>query len=623
MVGDNRRVLAIVKLKIDRNTFMRTLWFAAAAAVGLVISCSTAPAADALSRDWSRQQIDKLPKSESAVMLFNGRNLDGWEGQKEKYWSVQDGVIVGKNGEDNAPQASTYLVTKEKYRNFRLIFEAKLVTSEMHSGIALWGKTVEKMGDPYSYMGHLVMFPSGYGYYDLYRRNSIYRDTEGVAKRAGKQHDWNRMEILAIGNRIRHVINGTLVADWSDPKPELCETGPIGLQLHANKVPQEVNFRGLVLTKDPEDRLVTVAQSESNSDSKTSDIRSAMERFVADGKISGAVTLVARQGKVVHHEAIGWADIEAKRPMQRDTLFAIASMTKPITATAVMILVDEGKLSLDDPVSKHIPEFKEAALKTGTPKREITMRDLMTHTSGVVGDQQNVGTLAETAVALARRPMGFEPGAQWQYSPGLSVCGRVVEVTSGMPFEEFLAARIFVPLGMIDTSFNPAPEQQKRLARLYQPGKEGQSLAPATHWINDLSSHRSPNPSGGLFSTAADLARFYQMVLNGGELEGQRILSAKAVKEMTTIQTGELKTGFTPGNGWGLGWCVVREPQGVTKNLSPGTFGHGGAFGTQGWVDPKRQMTFVLLIQRTNFGNSDASEIRQTLHDVAVDATGK
>ena len=598
---------------------MRTLWLTAAVALVLVLPWPTIQAADPQAEDWSRQQIGKLPKSESAVMLFNGRDLTGWEGQKEKYWSVKDGVIVAKNDQQNAPQASTYLVTNDKYRNFRLIFEAKLVTSEMHSGIALWGKTVEKMGDPYSYMGHLVMFPSGYGYYDLYRRNSIYRDTEGVAKRAGKQHDWNRMEILAIGNRIRHVINGKLVADWSDPKPELCETGPIGLQLHSNKVPQEVHFRGLVLTKDPEDRLVTVEESKSTSGT----ISDAFKRFVDAGKISGAVTLVSHNGKIIHHEAVGQADIDAKRPMQRDTLFAIASMTKPITATAAMILVDEGKLSLEDPVSKSIPEFKEAALKTGTPKREITLRDVMTHTSGVVGDQQNVGTLAETAVALARRPMGFEPGEKWQYSPGLSIAGRVVEVASEQPFEQFLDQRIFKPLGMADTSFNPTSEQQQRLARLYQPGKEGLALEPATHWINDLSSHRTPNPSGGLFSTAGDMVRFYQMILGGGELDGQRILSAKAVKEMTTIQTGELTTGFTPGNGWGLGWCVVREPQGVTANLSPGTFGHGGAFGTQGWVDPARQMIFVLMIQRANFGNSDASEIRQTLHDLAIEAAGK
>jgi hypothetical protein len=225
----------------------------------LAVSTGSLLAADRDGSDWSQQQIAKLPTSEKPVHLFNGTDLTGWEGQIGKYFSVDDREIVARNTQENAPKASTYLVTKEKYRNFRLIFEAKLLTSDnMHSGVALWGKTVEKAGDPYSYMGHLVMFPSGYGYYDLYRRNSIYQDKQGLAKKAGKQHDWNRMEILAIGNRIRHVVNGKAVADWSDPKPELCQTGPIGLQLHANKDPQEVRFRGLILTPDPEDRLVTV-----------------------------------------------------------------------------------------------------------------------------------------------------------------------------------------------------------------------------------------------------------------------------------------------------------------------------------------------------------------------------
>ena len=231
-------------------------------ALVLAVSTNSLFSADRSESDWSQQQIVKLPASEKAIPLFNGTDLTGWEGQIGKYFSVDDREIVGRNTQENAPKASTYLVTKQKYRNFRLIFEARLVTSEMHSGIALWGKTVEKEGDPYSYMGHLVMFPSGYGYYDLYRRNSIYQDKQGLAKKAGKQHDWNRMEILAIGNRIRHVINGKLVADWSDPKPELCQPGPIGLQLHSNKLPEEMRFRGLILTTDPEDRLVTVSSNE-------------------------------------------------------------------------------------------------------------------------------------------------------------------------------------------------------------------------------------------------------------------------------------------------------------------------------------------------------------------------
>ncbi len=292
-------------------------------------------------------------------------------------------------------------------------------------------------------------------------------------------------------------------------------------------------------------------------------IAQRMQEFVDQKQISGAVTLVALKGKIVHHEAVGLADIAAGRPMYKDTLFGIASMTKPITATAVMILKDEGKLSLDDPISKYVPAFAEARLKEGgKPSREITLRDVLTHTSGLAGSQQNEGSLKNTVEQLALRPLEFQPGTKWQYSPGLSVAGRVVEVVSGKPFEEFLAERIFRPLGMKDTSFLPTPEQQKRLARLYQPNKEKTDLEPATHWLTDLSDDRTANPSGGLFSTAHDMARFYQMVLNGGELDGKRIVSKAAVEEMTRIQTADITTGFTTGNSWGLGWCVVREPQG-------------------------------------------------------------
>ena len=178
---------------------------------------------------WLRKMNQKIPASETKVRLFNTQSLDGWQGQKEKYWSVQDATIIGKNTAENAPKASTYLVTDKSYKNFRLIFESKLVESEMHTGIAFWGKTVEMEGDPFSFGGHLVMYPSAYGFYDLYGRNSIYKDEKGIAKSVGKQHDWNRMEILAIAPRIRHVINGKLVADWS----EAFDLGEVAGQLPA------------------------------------------------------------------------------------------------------------------------------------------------------------------------------------------------------------------------------------------------------------------------------------------------------------------------------------------------------------------------------------------------------
>jgi 3-keto-disaccharide hydrolase len=188
------------------------------------------------------------------IHLFNGKNLDGWVGHKQ-LWSVKDGVIIAKN--TRPIKVSTYLLTKRKFTDFRLVFSAKLVESEMHSGIAMWGRNAPEKGDKYTYQGHLVMFPSGWGLYDLFRRNGLPVDNK-PAIAAGKQHDWNDMEILAQGNRIRLVVNGKQVLDWRDPEPNLIMAGPIGLQLHSNNVPQEIHFKGLVLTTFPEDRLETV-----------------------------------------------------------------------------------------------------------------------------------------------------------------------------------------------------------------------------------------------------------------------------------------------------------------------------------------------------------------------------
>jgi hypothetical protein len=192
-------------------------------------------------------------KSET-VELFNGRNLDGWEGH-EKLWSVRDGVIVARNTE--AIPVSTYLLTKRKFTDFRLTCSVKLVESEMHSGIAFWGKNAPEHGDRYTYAGHLVMFPSGWGMYDLFGRKGLPVDG-APAKKVGKQHDWNDLEILAQGNRVRVAVNGTQVVDWVDPEPERILEAPIGLQLHSNTVPQEIHFKNLVLTTFPEDKLTTV-----------------------------------------------------------------------------------------------------------------------------------------------------------------------------------------------------------------------------------------------------------------------------------------------------------------------------------------------------------------------------
>jgi Domain of Unknown Function (DUF1080) len=229
----------------------------ATAALAVLFTMNPASAAD----DWSSSV--KFPASEKPVKLFNGKNFDGWEGNTgengtPKYFSIQEGVIVARNEADNAPAVSNYLLTKKEYKNFRLVFEGKLAESTMHSGIAFWGSKYETGGQPNSFKGHLVMFPAGWGFYDLFGRNSIYKD-DGRAKKADNG-DWNKMEILAIAPRIRLGVNGQLVADWQDPKPETCLAGPIGLQHHSNKVPQEIRFRGLILSEDPEDKMITVTQ---------------------------------------------------------------------------------------------------------------------------------------------------------------------------------------------------------------------------------------------------------------------------------------------------------------------------------------------------------------------------
>jgi CubicO group peptidase (beta-lactamase class C family) len=344
-----------------------------------------------------------------------------------------------------------------------------------------------------------------------------------------------------------------------------------------------------------------------------------MEWFCAEGEIAGVVTLFAHDGRVVHLDAAGHADLASSAPMTTDAMFGVMSMTKPISATALMILVDEGKLAVDDRVEKYIPAFADAKLKNGDPVRGLTIKHVLTHTSGLGGDQSCRSSLEATANELARRPFDFQPGERWQYGPSLNVVGRIVEIVSGQAFDDFLAERILEPLKMNDTTFHPSEAQRGRIATLYAREENGE-LKPSSRWIAPDDAAVVPNPSGGLFSTAGDMARFYNAILAGGELDGQRILSADAVRQMTTIQAGDLVTGFTPGNGWGLGWCVIRQPEGVTGMLSPGTFGHGGAYGTQGWVDPLQKNVFVLMMQRSNLPNSDASEIRKEFQRLAVES---
>ncbi len=215
----------------------------------------------------------------------------------------------------------------------------------------------------------------------------------------------------------------------------------------------------------------------------------------------------------------------------------------------------------------------------------------------------------------------FTPGSKWQYSQtSINTAGRIVEVLSEMSFDEFVEERLCKPLGMIDTTFYLSEEQLPRLAKSYRRRDDGvleEAKISLLAGFAPTDRQRMPAANGGLFSTAEDYARFCRMLLREGELDGKRLLSPEAVKTMRTIVTGDLTTGFTPGNGWGIGCCVVREPQGVSAALSAGSFGHGGAYGTQAWIDPVRERIYVLMTQRANFPNSDASEVRRAFQEVA------
>ena len=380
--------------------------------------------------------------------------------------------------------------------------------------------------------------------------------------------------------------------------------------------------------------FVASLSAASFDEAKLAEIPKAMQRFVDDQTIAGAVTVVATSGAVVRTDAVGFASLSGRAPMKGDELFWIASMTKPMVGVSVLLLQDEGKLSIDDPVEKWLPAFRDQWMVTeqsdnrrvlGRPSRAITIRDLLTHTSGLgeIPAPKPDTTLAELAMAYAREPLQFEPGSRWAYcNSGINVLGRIVEVASGRPFATFLEARLIRPLGMNDTTFWPAARQLPRVARSYQPAEDGRLEETGIFFIQgELSDRqRTAHPAGGLFSTGADMAKFYGMMLQGGVWNGRRLLSPEAAAMMTRTQTGEIQTGFVDGMSWGLGFQVVKEPQGVVSMLSPGSFGHGGAYGTQSWADPNTGVIYILMIQRAKLGNGDASPIREAFQKAVAAA---
>jgi len=362
-------------------------------------------------------------------------------------------------------------------------------------------------------------------------------------------------------------------------------------------------------------------------------IHESIQRHVDAGEICGAVTVVARRGHVVNFEAHGLMDLESKKPMEKDTIFRLASMTKPITGVAVLMMLEEGKLRLSDPVSKFLPEFRE--MKVAMPRerpagappapvaaapeiyvvpanREITIRDLLTHTSGLVtgglgttqvpklAPRAHDDTLASYVPKLATVPLDFQPGTQWAYSGGAGpdTLSRIVEIVSGQTYDEFLRTRIFEPLGMKDTFFYPPDDRRPRLVTLYRKSPDG-LVKDANQ--DGFSSKTYFSGGGGLMSTAADYLQFAQMLLNGGELNGKRLLSPRTVELMASNHVGDMFNGKLgrPAHGMGFGLIVgiVEDNVAAGLRVSNGSFGWDGAFGTQTWIDPKEKMVTIIMIQ--------------------------
>ncbi len=353
-------------------------------------------------------------------------------------------------------------------------------------------------------------------------------------------------------------------------------------------------------------------------------IPAQMKEYVDANQTAGIVTIIARHGKVAGFDAVGYQDLESKKPMRKDSMFRIASLTKPITCAGIMVLVDEGKISVIDPVEKFLPEYKGMKIRgcsglsaygcTGVvPSRAINIEDLMTHTSGLEGNLNLQGgtqpaTLADLTALGAKTQLLFDPGTRWNYSNiGYTALGRIIEVVSKQPYDTFLEQHIFAPLGMKDTSFFPPDEKLQRLATLYTLTDTGLKRAPTQ--FGARKGPKIPTPAGGIISTAEDIFRFNMMMRNRGVLDGKRVLSSSAVTLMTTSHTGDLKAGWVPGVGHGYGYEVVRNAEGMFRYNSIGSYVKGGAFRTYEWVDPEKDLVGVFMMQLTNGGGDTADEI--------------
>jgi CubicO group peptidase (beta-lactamase class C family) len=360
-------------------------------------------------------------------------------------------------------------------------------------------------------------------------------------------------------------------------------------------------------------------------------ITAMIERRIAAGDIAGAVTIVGRRGKVAHHVARGVMDIQSKQPMTTRSMFRIASMTKPVISVAVMMLIEEGRLHLNDPVSRYIPEFRDAKVAVAQAaggrgsgagadapqfyavpaNRAVTIKDLLTHVSGLgsgpMGNSEiakvarkDGETLAEYIPRLGKTALEFQPGSRWTYSPGagFETLGRIIEIASGTALDQFVRTRIFDPLGLPDITFWPNDTQLPRLASVY--AREAKGLTKAQMPNDTMSRNIYFRGSGGLYSTAEDYVAFGLMLANRGAFNGKRLISRKSVEMIGAVHVPDTLPGRPAGEGYGLGVRIVTDHAARGTLLSNGTYGWSGAQGTHFFVDPKEELVGILMVQTSN-----------------------
>lgn len=399
----------------------------------------------------------------------------------------------------------------------------------------------------------------------------------------------------------------------------------------AQKIHPTASARAKVPETRGRDLAPATAESVGISTERLHRLDAAMKRLVDDKQVAGLVTLLERHGKVVHFNAIGQLDVRKADAVQKDSIFRIYSMSKPVTGVAMMMLYEEGKWQINDPVSRYIPEFARLKVyagknEDGTPKledarRSMTMRELMTHTAGlgyilspinpvdkmiIDGNVLNAAAPLQSMIeGLAKVPLLAQPGTRWSYSIAVDVQGYLIEKFSGQPFGEFARKRIFEPLGMKDTAFYVPKEKLPRFAQVHT--GSGANLAVDTNRPDPTVIPLGPSGGGGLFSTAMDYARFCEMLLQGGQLNGVRLLAPRTMEMMRTnyVNPEPLKT-MPPGTGWGMDFQIVTDAAAAGEPVSDGTFSWFGIAGTWFWIDPVRDLAFVGMVQHQSLGTTRA-----------------